>query len=388
MIKNVITKGRVPVKMWLDFCEDGAVNQAVHLSELPFVYKHVALMPDAHQGYGVPIGCVFAADDVVVPNAVGVDIGCGMIAMETSLQAEDIALYDIQRWAADVQRTIPTGFQHHDKPQYMPLTLDSGSVVEGGIVEQEFAAAKKQMGTLGGGNHFIELQKDEAGFVWVMIHSGSRNVGLKVAQHYNKLAKTLNDKWGVTTPPQYQLNHLPMGDISGQNYMKEMQWCVEFAYHNRKNILDNVLRLLSDYVEFKDTGEINIAHNFAAVEHHYGKSVVVHRKGATKADRFLLGIIPGSQGSASYIVRGLGCDASFKSCSHGAGRRMSRSQARKYLNLREEQAKMGDVIHNMMKQKQVDEAASAYKDIDEVMENQTDLVEIMHKLTPLAVVKA
>jgi tRNA-splicing ligase RtcB len=384
MIKNVITKGRVPVKMWLDFCEDGAVNQAVHLSELPFVYKHVALMPDAHQGYGVPIGCVFAADDVVVPNAVGVDIGCGMIAVKTDI--DHMETHDLQLLVGLIQQCIPTGFNHHKGHQ--PLTswlADGHNIVEGGVVEREFDASKKQIGTLGGGNHFIEIQTGADGFYWVMIHSGSRNVGLKVAQHYNKLAKQLNAKWGVTTPPQYQLNHLPVSDISGQCYLKEMEWCLKFAYENRARMMDNVL----DLIGVRNCSlSVNIHHNYAALETHYGKQVYVHRKGATMAKKDCLGIIPGSQGTCSYIVRGLGNPLSFNSCSHGAGRKMSRTAARSKLNLQEEQDKMQGIVHNMCRAGQLDEAPSAYKNIDEVMENQTDLVEIMHKLTPLAVVKA
>jgi tRNA-splicing ligase RtcB len=384
MIKNVITKGRVPVKMWLDFCEEGAINQAVHLSELPFVFKHVALMPDAHQGYGVPIGCVFAADDVVVPNAVGVDIGCGMIAVKTDI--EHMEKYDLQLLMGKIQMNIPTGFKHHDEPQLLSHYCDdSANIVPNGVVEQEYAAAKKQLGTLGGGNHFIEIQTDEDGFYWVMIHSGSRNVGLKVAQHYNKLAKELNAKWGVTTPPQYQLNHLPVSDISGQNYLKEMEWCLYFAHESRSRMMDKVLDLMGG----PDCGMcVNIHHNYAALETHYGKNVYVHRKGATMAKEDYLGIIPGSQGTCSYIVRGLGNPLSFNSCSHGAGRKMSRSKARSVLNLQAEQDRMGDIVHNMRRSKQLDEAPSAYKNIDEVMENQSDLVEIVKKLTPVAVVKA
>lgn len=387
MIKNVITKGRVPVKMWLDFCEDGAVNQAVHLSELPFVHKHVALMPDAHQGYGVPIGCVFGAVDVVIPNAVGVDIGCGMLAHKYDIGPAQVDKNTLTQLVTWIQQDIPVGFNHHDKAQNMPYHLET---CPGPVTQEQFARARKQLGTLGGGNHFIEIQKDEDDFVWLMIHSGSRNVGKQVADFYNKKAKELNKQWGVTTPPQYQLAHMPITDINGNMYLREMEWCVEFAYQNRKHMAEAVDAMVLSLFGATPVMSLNIAHNYASHETHWGRKLVVHRKGATQAKKMHLGIIPGSQGTSSYIVRGLGNADSFQSCSHGAGRRMSRSKARQVLSLEEEQHYMDhhDIVHNLRSAKQLDEAPSAYKDIDEVMELQKDLVEVVHKLTPMAVVKA
>jgi len=226
-----------------------------------------------------------------------------------------------------------------------------------------------------------------------MVHSGSRNLGFKVANYYNKLAIELNEKWHTSIPREWELAFLPADSGEGQNYIKEMNYCVEFALANRQLMILRVLESFDKVLSWKeytpDNPMINIAHNYASLENHFGQNVWVHRKGATKATEGLTGIIPGSQGAYSYIVEGLGNKESFESCSHGAGRKMSRTQAKNTLDLKEEIKKMDDkgIIHGMRHQNDLDEASSSYKDIDVVMENQKDLVKILVKLTPLAVIK-
>ena len=226
-----------------------------------------------------------------------------------------------------------------------------------------------------------------------MIHSGSRNLGKQVADHYNKIAKLNNEKWFSSIPKEDDLAFLPADSLMGENYIREMNYCVEFALANRKLMMKRIMQIFADtekeYCDIKFEPIINIAHNYASLENHFGQNVWVHRKGATKATKGLVGIIPGSQGTASYIVEGLGNKESFMSCSHGAGRRMSRSQARRELNLKEEIAKMNKkgIIHGLRNQGDLDEASSAYKDVEVVMKNQADLVKILVKLLPLAVIK-
>ncbi len=383
---KLITSELFPIKLWLDDLDDAAMQQAFNLANLPFVHKHIAIMPDAHMGFGMPIGGVLATLGEIIPNAVGVDIGCGMCAQKTNLQ--DLPQNLLKRIVSDIRQTIPVGFEHHKIPQGKDLMPDSAKIIKNGIVHKEYQSALSQMGTLGSGNHFIEIQKDPAGYVWIMIHSGSRNIGLKVAEYYNKLAKTIGNKYNI--PQKFDLACLPFASQEGQNYFAEMNYCVEFALANRlhmmnfiKNIFSNVL----NNVEFLDF--INIAHNYAALEEHFGEQVIVHRKGATSAKAGELGIIPGAQGRKSYIVKGKGNPESFHSCSYGAGRIMSRAKAKDTLNLQEEINKLNEsgILHGMHKRNDLDEAASAYKDLDQVMQNQTDLVEIVTPLFPLAVIK-
>jgi tRNA-splicing ligase RtcB len=378
----------VPIKSWVTDLEKGALNQAKNLASLPFVYSHIALMPDAHQGYGMPIGGVMATEGVVVPNAVGVDIGCGMIAQKTNIKY--ITKDALKKIMSLVRKAIPVGFKKHSKNQTgMPLH-DFCALP---IVCKEISNAQKSLGTLGGGNHFIEFQKDEEGYVWIMIHSGSRNLGTKVANHYNNVAKDLNRRYFAGIPKEWDLAFLPLDSEAGISYLKEMEFCVQFAKASRQLMLDRVTEsmtlVLGCVVHQGIENQINIAHNYAAMENHFGKNVMIHRKGATLARKDTIGIIPGSQGTKSYIVRGLGNPDSFESCSHGAGRRMGRKQAQRELSLVEEVKRLNDqgIIHSIRGDKDLDEAAGAYKDIDEVMKNQKDLVTIEKTLQPIAVIK-
>ena len=377
---------------WCENPEEGAIQQAKNIAEHPCLIGNVCLMPDTHEGYGMPIGGVVALDHAVCPNMVGVDIGCGMLACETSITSLPTP-EELKRIMAKIREKIPVGFSHHEKPQdsvYFDESWDRWKATT--ICKQEFENARKQLGTLGGGNHFIEIQRDETGRVWFMIHSGSRNVGKKVADHYNKLAEDRCKTWRQTMCVEHELAFLPRGTAAYEEYMREMELCIEFAETNRwvmhGLIAEAIQEVLGEHILFQ-LPPLDIAHNYATLEHHYGRDVMVHRKGATLARKGTVGIIPGSQGSCSYIVEGLGNEASLCSCSHGAGRCMSRARAKKELSLQSEIELMNEkgIVHGITSVDDLDEAPSAYKNIDEVMEQQKDLVKIRTKLTPLAVVK-
>jgi tRNA-splicing ligase RtcB (3'-phosphate/5'-hydroxy nucleic acid ligase) len=388
-MQKVVSTERIPIKLWINDIEDGALQQAKNIANLPFAFKHVAIMPDSHEGYGMPIGGVLATNGVIIPNAVGVDIGCGMCALRTSIT--DISVDQLKKIMSRVREMVPLGFVHHKNKQPLNLLPAIDGLISSGIVEKEFENALTQIGTLGGGNHFIEIQKGSDNHIWIMIHSGSRNLGLKVAEHYNKLAKKLNEKWHVSVDKSKDLAFLPMETAEAENYFKEMQYCVDFAFANRKLMMSNIELAFEEHFgsNYSNLEFINIAHNYARWENHFGSNVIVHRKGATSACEGETGIIPGSQGTKSYIVKGKGQPDSFKSCSHGAGRLIGRKQAQRSLNLKDEIAKMDKlgIIHAIRTQKDLDEAPGAYKNIDEVMENQKDLVDILVELKPLAVIK-
>ncbi len=388
-MKQVVNTGRIPIKLWIDNIEEGALEQAQNMANLPFAFRHIAIMPDSHQGYGMPIGGVLATNGVIIPNAVGVDIGCGMCALKTNLT--EIETATLKKVMSGIRNKVPLGFNHHNKKQNKALMPSSDTIVKGGIVERQYEAALKQIGTLGGGNHFIEIQKGSDGHIWIMIHSGSRNIGLKVAEHYNRLATKLNERWHSEIPSKWQLAFLPIETQEAKDYMAEMQFCVDFAFANRKLMMENIKASFEEELggEFAEIDFVNIAHNYARWENHFNSNVIVHRKGATSAKEGETGIIPGSQGTKSYIVKGKGNPESFESCSHGAGRALSRKKAQNTLSLEEEIAKLDkqNIIHAIRNKKDLDEAPGAYKNIDIVMENQKDLVDIEVELTPLAVIK-
>ena len=382
---NVYDHETKPIKIWATDLEDGAMQQARNLANLPFTYKHVALMPDAHFGYGMPIGGVLATDGVVIPNAVGVDIGCGMIALETSINFDDTEPEQLKQVLGHIRQTIPVGFKKRKDEKHvkrMPRYTEPMP-----IVEEHYGNGVKSLGTLGGGNHFIELQTDGEK-LWAMIHSGSRNLGKQVADHYNREAKRLNKCWHSNVPPEWDLAFLPLETPTAASYLEEMDYCLAFADANRRAMMADVIECLSEvFGRFFYGPMTSIHHNYAAQEHHFGRNVMIHRKGATLAREGTVGIIPGSQGTSSYIVKGQGNPESFNSCSHGAGRRMGRKQAQRELNLADEQASMVGIIHSVRNAKDLDEAPSAYKDIHQVMAAQDDLVEVITSLIPLASVK-
>lgn len=385
-MKQVISTEKKPIKLWLTDLEPGALAQAKNLANLPFTFKHVPIMPDSHQGYGMPIGSILATKDVVVPNAVGVDIGCGMCAMRTHLT--EVSKEDLKKTLAIARTLIPLGFNWHDERQDEVLMPEGHEDLA--LVARTYIKGTKQLGTLGGGNHFIEIQKGSDGYIWIMIHSGSRALGYNVAKHYNQLAIRLNERYHSVVTKKMELAFLPIETQMAKDYIKEMNYCVDYALANRKLMMTRMVEALTEVVGVFDCDEIiNKSHNFAAWEKHYGESVLVHRKGATRAFADELGMIPGSQGTSSYIVRGLGNPESFMSCSHGAGRKLGRKQAQRTLDLEAEIALLNEkgVIHAVRHASDLDEATGAYKDIDVVMENQKDLAEIVVELTPLAVLK-
>ncbi|RJP48791.1 MAG: RtcB family protein [Anaerolineaceae bacterium] len=404
-MKYIESEDGILIKSWCNELEEGAIKQARKLARLPFARMQICLMPDTHEGYGMPIGGILATEGVIIPYAVGVDIGCGMTAMRTSLTeitTDQIkaVLGGSKENKGGIRAAIPVGFGKHSKRQdegLMPETARLAWLTEKSIVHREWGNALHSLGTLGGGNHFIEIQKGSDGHIWVMLHSGSRNLGKKVCDHYNKIAVDLNQKWHTSVPKNWQLAFLPLDTDEGQAYLAEMKYCVDFAQASRELMMGRIgaafIEALGGKVSFGDDTyygiTVNIAHNYARMENHFGKNVMIHRKGATSARDGEIGIIPGSQGTSSYIVRGKGCKDSFESCSHGAGRKMSRTRAENELNLEEEKKRMDDqgIIHGIRTAKDLDEAPGSYKDIDVVMAEQADLVGIMVKLTPLAVVK-
>lgn len=380
-----------PIKIWAKYVDAHAMKEIVNLSTLPFVFHHLAFMPDVHGGKGMPIGGVLATRGVVIPNAVGVDIGCGMCAVKTSLKVADIPSEVLRKQILrGIRKQIPLGFDHHKSAQdeaFMPQGFDIDKMT---VVQRQYVSATKQVGTLGGGNHFLELQKDAEGTLWIMIHSGSRNLGAQVGNFYNEKAKVLNKRWYSQVPVDIDMAFLPIQSDEAHAYWDEMLYCVEFALCNRRLMMDRICQVIGDiFPDAQFEPMINIAHNYAAWENHFEENVIVHRKGGTRARVGEIGIIPGSQGTKSYIVEGLGNPDSFLSCSHGAGRAMSRSEAVRSLSLEDEVARLEaqGIVHAIRGQKDLEEAAGAYKDIDEVMACQEDLVRIVTELSPVAVIK-
>lgn len=383
MVQKIETE-QIPIKLWLDNLEEGALQQAKNLANLDIAYKHIAIMPDSHQGYGMPIGGILASKEAIIPNAVGVDIGCGMCSLRTNLEGVD--LDDLKKIMGRIRETIPVGFKHHNEKQdekWMPPLEENLP-----IVSKEFERGKYQVGTLGGGNHFVEIQRGSDGYIWIMVHSGSRNIGYTVANYYHKKAVEETKKRGNNIPKD--LSYFLKGTDEYDSYFNEMNYCINFALQNRKLMME---RVKDAFVEIIPTVEfsnfINKPHNFAAWETHYGEKLMVHRKGATRAEKGEWGMIPGSQGTSSYLVKGKGNPLSFNSCSHGAGRVMSRAEARRSLDLKKEVSHLKNmgVLHALRHKKDLDEAPSSYKDIKEVMALQKDLVDIKIELTPLAVIK-
>ena len=387
-MERILTPGRLPLYLWVEDLEDGALRQAENLSNHSDLHLHVSLMPDAHQGFGMPIGGVAVSKTHIIPNAVGVDIGCGMAACATTVSELDRE--KVKRIIDAIREIVPLGFNHHKKEQ--PLSrMPTGDINDLPVVQREYQSARKQLGTLGGGNHFIEVQKGSDGSIWLMVHSGSRNIGKQVADHYNNIARSLNRSRGSSAiPDSWQLASLHIESDAGKTYFSEMDYCLRFARASRQAMMSVVQGIFLDHIPDARFREItDVAHNYASRERHYDREYVVHRKGAARARRGETGIIPGSQGACSYIVKGLGNSESFCSSSHGAGRVMGRKEAIRRLNLEKERdllEKKG-IVHSLHSNRDLDEAGSAYKEIDRVMELQKDLVEIRVRLEPLGVVK-
>jgi len=399
----------VEIYCWATGLEAQAFYQATNLAKLPFIFKHMCVMADGHSGYGMPIGGVAAFHDVIIPNAVGLDIGCGMGFVLTNRSIYDWPQEELpellKKIVHSIKRSVPVGMNVHRAAKnwegfrnYLK-SIDDERDTPGWFSEKKWDRALKSIGTLGGGNHFIEIQKvhDPSAKIGIMVHSGSRNLGKCIAEYYHEKAKMMCERWHSRLPHK-DLAFLPVDSRLGQAYIRDMNFALDFAEENRRRMM-SVARQQFEYYTGEETEfveEINIHHNYAALEHHMGKNVWVHRKGATSAKAGQLGIIPGSMGSSSYIVIGKGNPLSFESCSHGAGRRMSRTEASMSLKETDCWADMGNVVFDgfgtvsrgrAKGNPDLGEAPAAYKDIDEVIENQRDLVEVRTKLKPLAVVK-
>ncbi len=392
---------KIPIKSWCEEVEPQALKQAYNLANHPAIAHHVALMPDCHVGYGMPIGGVIAVKDALIPNAVGVDIGCGMVAVETDLPAERfLEMPERRAFMERVKARTPVGEgrSHGSRQEWAGFEQFCDEHPEA-AAKWPSALDRANLGSLGGGNHFIELQVSDEGFVWLMIHSGSRNLGQRVASLYHAEAKRVNEQYRVSLPDP-DLAFLPSDSQAGQDYLRDMTFALAYALENRRRMMAVCKEALLDQagpVAF--AREVNIHHNYAALESHFGRNVFVHRKGATRARQGEIGIIPGSMGTPSYIVRGLGNAESFMSCSHGAGRAMGRSEACRQLTEDACNRAMAGIAFdrwgrakskwNKKRGASVDlsEAPQAYKDIESVIEAERDLVETVVKLRPLAVVK-
>ncbi len=391
-----IREGRVPVKVYTSELEPGARAQLINVSQLPIVHHHVAAMPDVHLGIGATVGSVIPTLRAIIPAAVGVDIGCGMIAARTSLMANDLDERRLKKVFDQISRDVPVGFEQHEERDARADAAKRFQRALRRILDRHPGIAKRvgkrshwvrQLGTLGGGNHFIEVCLDEAGNVWVMLHSGSRGIGNAIGTYFIELARREAERDALLLPDR-SLAYFAEGARHFDDYVDAVGWAQDYAQVNRAEMMALVLAALARHLPaFEVTREaVNCHHNYVERERHYGEQVWVTRKGAIRAGEGELGIIPGSMGTRSYIVRGRGSAESFDSCAHGAGRRMSRGQAQKQFSTGDLQRQTEGVL--CRKDKGVlDEIPGAYKDIDEVMANQSDLVEVLHTLKQVICVK-
>ena len=388
-------KQKLPILCWAKNIEESAMEQAINLANHPCVVDHVVLAPDAHSGFGMPIGGVIAVEDAIIPTAVGVDIGCSMSLMRTNLSVEDIneellrkIIGGAKGYPGGIRANIPVGMSHNKVKQDHELFSHRDAWNNTVICKEELESAQYQLCSLGGGNHFIEIQAGDDNCVYIMIHSGSRNLGYKVGNYYNKVAEELCAKWKQNDVVKNKLAFLPRGTAEFDAYVREMNICLDFAYANHQLMQDKIVEICEHIIpNFCVIGTYFTRHNYCAIEHHMGRDLFIHRKGAIRARQGEHAIIPGSQGTASYLVCGMGNEASFTSASHGSGRKMSRTAAKANLSLKDEQARMAGIVHNINSVDQLDEAPSAYKDIEEVIKLESDLVTPVVKFKPLAVVK-
>ena len=395
-IKKVIADQRVPVKIWTDDVDERSIGQLTNIASLPFIHHHVAAMPDVHLGIGATIGSVIATHKAIIPAAVGVDLRCGMGAARLSLTANEIDEKALQKVFDQISRDVPVGrAQHRDER----VLVDAAKPFEPGLKSLtdrhpellkafgKFSKWTNQMGTLDGGNHFIEVCLDETNQVWVMLHSGSRGIGNAIASYFIALARKDMERWMIQLPDR-DLAYFPEGSEHFADYVEAVHWAQDYAMQNRTSMLELVLAALQRHLPpFTVTTEaVNCHHNYVAQEHHYGENVWVTRKGAIRARQGDLGIVPGSMGARSFIVRGLGNPESFCSSAHGAGRKMSRTAAEKQFTVADMVAQTQGVICRKDKDV-IDEIPGAYKDIDQVMANQADLTEILHTLKQVVCVK-
>lgn len=404
---------RMPIAAWTRGVptKSAAWNQVSNLTKLPFIFRHVAVMPDMHAGIGATVGTVIATKGAIIPAAVGVDIGCGMMACQIDIDANDLPgkLAEIRH---AIEQAVPHGRSHnggpddcgswHDDDLEVPsiaeksrihgVELDSLQplILKYPKLERAANRACYQLGTLGTGNHFIEVCLDERNKVWVMLHSGSRGIGNAIGQQFIELAKKDMERWFISLPDK-DLAYIPTGSPMFEDYFNGLKWAQAYAALNRQVMMKATLKAVYSTLKRKTPPKvvgtaINCHHNYARWEHHFGENVIVTRKGAVNASEGTLGIIPGSMGAKSFIVRGKGNAASFHSCSHGAGRKMSRTKARGVFTVADhEHATEG--VECRKDALVLDETPGAYKDIDAVMAAQADLVEVVHTLRQLVCIK-
>jgi tRNA-splicing ligase RtcB (3'-phosphate/5'-hydroxy nucleic acid ligase) len=394
----------VPIKAWVKgvSLEEPARKQLLNAAQLPFIHKWIAAMPDVHYGIGATVGSVIPTKAAIIPAAVGVDIGCGMMAVETSLKASDLP-DDLKKLRTAIEKAVPHGRTNQGKSgdrgawgrlpdRVGDVWLDLQKGYERIKLKHPGASSSNtvnHLGTLGTGNHFVEVCLDERDTVWFMLHSGSRGVGNRIGNYFIEMAREDMRRLQKNLP-DIDLAYFPEGTKHFDDYVEAVGWAQEFARHNRQIMMENIVSAV------RHSGEtppftahlqaINCHHNYVAKEHHYGEDVYVTRKGAVRAGRGEMGIIPGSMGARSYIVRGLGNPESFESCSHGAGRAMSRMEAKRRFTV-EDHARMTAGIECRKDAGVIDETPAAYKPIDAVMAAQKDLVETVHELRQVVVVK-
>jgi tRNA-splicing ligase RtcB len=404
---------RVPIKVWLDNqeqIEPVCFQQAKNLSNLPYIHQWVALMPDAHSGYGMPIGGVIATKNVIIPNAVGVDIGCGVDFVQSDLPVEPLLKVSTpdgklaDTIVGEIMRTVPVGFKHNREKQtcsviddfLRELSPEQERRMPRQLME-ELEDAYYQVGSLGSGNHFIELQTDDRGRLGIMVHSGSQNLGKKICDYFNNEAKKLNRQAQSSVPPSWDLAYLRTDSETGRQYLRWMKLAQDFARQNRDLIMQRAVCAVRGLTEkYADVGQTGISetischHNYASLEEHYGELVWVHRKGAIRAGRGEMGIIPGAMGTFSYLVSGKGNPESFSSCSHGAGRRMSRAAAKKQYSPEKtigDLKSLGVFLGKNDRRDIGEECRFAYKEIDFVIVQELDLIEVVRKVKTIAVIK-
>ena len=388
---EIIDTERVPLYVFTDpdNLEEDCLQQARNMSNLAPAWHHTALMPDAHIGYGMPIGGVLALENAICPNAVGVDIGCGMAYVSSKLPASKADKERLSQFTGQVMRAVPMGFKVHSNVQAGSGFIDKGLLPK--ELHDEVDRARKSLGTLGGGNHFIDVLKTEEGKVSLMIHTGSRHFGYAIAEHFHGKAKEQCRERGIELPDR-DLAYLDTETKEAQDYIKVMQLAMKFARENRRRILEIAQKVFAKVFGEVEYGEhLDAHHNYASLEEHFGKKVWVHRKGAIRARKGEAVIVPGSLGTNSYIGTGLGNPNSFMSCAHGAGRTMGRNEAkRKYTvqEVMEDIEERGVVLGKANKKDIPEESPWAYKDIESVVEDQKELARMEVTLTPLAVVIA
>lgn len=395
---RVISDTKHPVKIWASDLEPEAEQQVRNMASLPFIHKHVAVMPDAHAGKGSTVGTVIATKGAIIPAAVGVDIGCGMCALQLPFMIDQLG--DLAKLRHSIERAVPTGrntnkiVNNSAKEAFLSL----GEISETGRahikrLDKTLEGAAHSIGSLGGGNHFIEICRDTQNVAWIMLHSGSRNIGKCLAEIHIDRAKDLMKQYFIELPDP-DLAFLVQKTPQFEAYLHDLLWAQRFAMSNRNEMMDRVLRevlyhvnRLNEYKALKDTlFRVNCHHNYTGIENHFGQNVYITRKGAVSAREGEFGIIPGSMGTRSFIVRGRGNSESFNSCSHGAGRRMSRTKARATFTIQDlEEQTTG--VECLKTDGVLDEIPGSYKSIEEVMTNQMDLVSPVYELKQLICIK-